>query len=270
MTEWIVKCLIAGKSDNLRPNSLLNVFHRSISKNSKVLNDSDFAVSPKSTGNASGAETLEQVLLKASDDVKETIVKHDCSFCASTTRQADNSRDNASEETSSNHDEENSLAIIPLQTDEATSGSVSPQSREMPAQQPGWPLLRCAILADRQTSDHSSGREISVVQWVMRLPSRHFLFSSITSEQKQGSLTKGEQEASSLDEESGALVLVGNETQRTHPPDESPSSLPKELEGLHEKYSSTCRLFTYDELQAATTFFLAGAFCYLTSFSGKA
>ncbi|XP_030455174.2 protein kinase STUNTED isoform X2 [Syzygium oleosum] len=246
-----------GKSDNLRPNSLLNVFHRSISKNSKVLNDSDFTVSPKSTGNASGAETLEQVLLKASADAKETIVKHDCSICASTTRQADNSCDNASEETSSNHDEENSLAIIPLQTDEATSGSVSPQSREMPAQQPGWPLLRCAILADRQTPDHSSGREISVVQWVMRLPSRHFLFSSITSEQKQGGSTKGEQEASSLDEESGALVLAGNEAQRTHPPDESPSSLPKELEGLHEKYSSTCRLFTYDELQAATTFFLA-------------
>ncbi|KAF8011114.1 hypothetical protein BT93_J1662 [Corymbia citriodora subsp. variegata] len=246
-----------GKSDNLRPNSLLNVFHRSISKNSKVLNDSDFAVSPKSTGDAGGAETLEQALLKASADVKETVVKHDCSVCASTTRQADNSRDNASEETTSNHDEENSLAIIPLQTDEATSGPVSSQSRETPALQPGWPLLRHATLVDRQTPDHSSGRDISVVQWAMRLPSRNFLFSSTNSEQKQGDSTKGEQEASSLDGESGALVVVGDEAQRTHPPDESPRSLPKELEGLHEKYSSTCRLFTYDELLVATTSFLA-------------
>lgn len=246
------------------------MFHRSISKNAKVLNDSDFTASPKSTSDAGGAETLEQALLKASADVKETIVKHNCSVCASTTRQADNSGDNASEETSSNHGEENLLAIVPLQTDEATSGSVSPQSREMPAQKPGWPLLRRAIVADRQTPDNSSGREISVVQWVMRLPSRHSLFSSITSERKQGDSTKGDQEASSLDGESGALVLVGNEAQRTHPPDESPRSLPKELEGLHEKYSSTCRLFTYDELLAATTFFLAGAFCYLTSFSEEA
>lgn len=248
---------VAGKSDSLRPNSLLNVFHRSMSKNSKVLNDSDFTVSPKSTDNVGGAETLEQALLKASADAKEAIAKHNCSVCASTTRQADNSCDNASEDTSSNHDEENSLAIVPLQTDEATSGSISPQSREMPALQPGWPLLHRAISADGQTPDHSSGREISVVQWAMRLPSRHLLFPSITSERNQGDLTKGEREASSLDGESGALVLVGDEAQRTHPPDESPISLPKELEGLHEKYSSTCRLFTYEELLAATSSFLA-------------
>ncbi|KAL5704526.1 hypothetical protein ACHQM5_022940 [Ranunculus cassubicifolius] len=56
-----------------------------------------------------------------------------------------------------------------------------------------------------------------------------------------------------LDGESGAMVLVGNNPSAF--PDDESTNLPKKLEFLHEKYSSTCRLFVYQELATATSNF---------------
>ncbi|XP_065880231.1 protein kinase STUNTED isoform X2 [Euphorbia lathyris] len=87
---------------------------------------------------------------------------------------------------------------------------------------PGWPLL------GRQTSD---SRQMSVVQWAMRLPTRQLSLC----------LPNMSENESSLD---------GTQTLPL-----SPSPVPQELEGLHQKYSATCRLFNYQQLLSATSNF---------------
>ncbi|GMH28462.1 hypothetical protein Nepgr_030305 [Nepenthes gracilis] len=59
----------------------------------------------------------------------------------------------------------------------------------------------------------------------------------------------------------GAIVPVSNETLSHHtPPLTNSRCLPIELEGLHENYLSTCRVFKYQELQLATSNFSPGNF----------
>ncbi|GMH21549.1 hypothetical protein Nepgr_023391 [Nepenthes gracilis] len=68
-----------------------------------------------------------------------------------------------------------------------------------------------------------------------------------------------EDESSDPDHESGAIIPVSNETLSHHiPPLTNSRCLPIELEGLHEHYLSTCRVFKYQELQLATSTFSSG------------
>ncbi|XP_047306801.1 protein kinase STUNTED [Impatiens glandulifera] len=67
----------------------------------------------------------------------------------------------------------------------------------------------------RRAIDQSISRDISVVQWAMQLPKRNFY-------------------------ENGAIVPLG---------------LTEEFENINEKYSETCRLFTYEELKHSTSNF---------------
>ncbi|PKI44709.1 hypothetical protein CRG98_034886, partial [Punica granatum] len=234
------------KRHHHRPNSLLNVFHRSVSRNTKVLNeggaDSNFHPGP---GKNHGVEqSLEQALVEAAafDSKMRDDLKRKCSTCA-----ALNTQENAGIE----EDEKSSLAIVP-------SNSVSTLISDHSERQPGWPLLRRAVLLERTGLENSSAREISVVQWAMRLPSRQCLFSNISLDNKKQICPRKAEDGSTdeLDGESGAIVLVGSESAIT-PPSENFRSLPKEFEGLHEKYSSMCRLFKYEELVSATSNFLA-------------
>lgn len=59
-----------------------------------------------------------------------------------------------------------------------------------------------------------------------------------------------------LDSKSGALVPVDAEIGTASSPERDLKRIPKELEGLHDKYSSSCRLFKYQELVSATSNFL--------------
>nr|KAJ0223150.1 hypothetical protein LSAT_V11C200059590 [Lactuca sativa] len=76
-----------------------------------------------------------------------------------------------------------------------------------------------------------------MVQWAMRLPSRH-CFEITNSDSQNYDQNDGIPE-------NGAIVCVDHDS----------ILLPKELEGLHEKYSATCRLFQYRELLSATSNF---------------
>ena len=98
-----------------------------------------------------------------------------------------------------------------------------------------------------------------MVQWVMRLPSRRTLYIA-NSDQKLDGCDQNKYKSSNFNGESGAIVTVGMENIIAPPPDYNSINLPKELEGLHEKYSATCRLFKYQELLSATSNFLAGLF----------
>ncbi|KAM1774456.1 hypothetical protein ACFX1R_045856 [Malus domestica] len=98
-------------------------------------------------------------------------------------------------------------------------------------------------------------QKISLVQWAMQLPIRQHSIASNLDERKNSC---DSDQPSCLNGESGAIVAVGGKAMIAPPsPDYNLKALPKELEGLHEKYSATCRLFTYQELQSATAYFLA-------------
>ncbi|KAK3016036.1 hypothetical protein RJ639_005296 [Escallonia herrerae] len=235
----------AQVTENHHRNGLLSAIQRSLSKNQKVLNDGNEG-KPTAICYQGTTGNLELALLKAGLDCRETVLKQNCSICSDSVL-PENTCAKRIEEYSENGDEDNSMAIVPVQQLEAASSSISLLIRELPELRPGWPLLHRAI-----SSSKSSGRKISVVQWAMRLPRRPCL-SITSSEETQSSDDAENDQSSELDGETGAIVPVGNEN--VYAPSSSSSSLrslPKELEGLHEKYSATCRLFEYQELLSAT------------------
>ncbi|KAJ7965498.1 Kinase family protein [Quillaja saponaria] len=235
-------------------NGLLGSIHRTFSKTSKVLNHSD--TSSKLTHDLDTSQSLEQSLAKAFLDCKESVVKQNCSICDTSNDLWGTLRDHSREDSSGDGCKETSLAIVPVHVVEATSSSLSLSARELPELKPGWPLLRHTILSDQPTSDRSLVHKISVVQWAMRLPSRN-ISEIVDNKQKQKNCGQGEDQSLSLNSDTGAIVLMdaGIETASSSA-DHDTRSLPKELEDLHEKYSSTCRLFKYQELISATSNFL--------------
>lgn len=134
--------------------------------------------------------------------------------------------------------EKYSLALVPVKVSDADW-------------KPGWPLLHSKIsLPNRKSSERSSFHRISVVQWAMQLPSRDLYYAA----------NDNKDQILGLDSKSGALVPVDTEIGIVASPEHESRSIPKELEGLHEKYSSTCRLFMYQELVSATSNFLPGVY----------
>ncbi|KAF7816806.1 putative receptor-like serine/threonine-protein kinase [Senna tora] len=141
---------------------------------------------------------------------------------------------------------EKALAIVPLQTTEAETSTTTLSVREPPELKPGWPLLQRTIVSDREFNDKSSMCQISVVQWAMQLPSRNI--SSDKCDQSHD-------QSLALDSQSGAIVPLDAVRGTSSSPESSSRNIPKELEVLHEKYSSMCRLFEYQELVLATSNF---------------
>ncbi|XP_039033232.1 probable receptor-like serine/threonine-protein kinase At5g57670 [Hibiscus syriacus] len=253
-----------GNEDQKR-NSLLNVLHRTITlkKNSKVLSEGIANAATKMNSDDSKEKRFHQALLRAGSGDVESDGKQNCFVCGSGNKfLLRNSCHQPANESSCGddaNDGEKSLAIVPVQKAEAASCSISMLINQLPEIRPGWPLLGGAVLSDRQQQvpDRSSLRQISVVQWLMRLPSRSTL-SITNSYQKQEGRDQIELKSSNFDGERGAIVPVGKENAITPLSlDNNSINLPKELEGLHEKYSATCRLFKYKELVSATSNFLA-------------
>ncbi|KAM0940553.1 putative protein kinase RLK-Pelle-RLCK-VI family [Dioscorea sansibarensis] len=121
-----------------------------------------------------------------------------------------------------------SLALVPMKK---SSKSVMPEVR------PGWSLLRRAIMNDRKIS--MGKPKISVFQWAMRLPSRWSFSSSIHPDRKS---TNAELDPSvNCNEENNV--------------DEDKVKILEELQSLQAKYSSVCRLFSYQDLMEATSNF---------------
>ncbi|XP_050363713.1 LOW QUALITY PROTEIN: protein kinase STUNTED [Argentina anserina] len=226
-------------SDQHQKNRLLGAFHRH--KSSKVLNEGSDNLASKNTYDQVNCKKVEQTLAKIFFECTDTVEKQTCSVCS---RPSVDNCSHQSAEDSAEDGEDNSLAIVPVQSEEASS--ITQLIKELPESRPGWPLLRRAVLPD--PSERSLVRKISVVQWAMQLPSRRH---------RQNSCDPVEDQPSSLNGETGALVPVGSEVTAPSSPDYNLKKLPRELEGLHEKYSSTCRLFNFQELQSATSYFLA-------------
>lgn len=256
--------LCAGAEDH-RWNGLLGAFHLSQSVHSEERNDGNGNVSFKEKSSNGNHQTLEECLAKAARDNKESVAKENCSICAPASSLPDKSCNQSAEEEPSpsgeGGEEDKSLALVPVErAEDAAPSSISVLIREIPEVRPGWPLLRRAVPTDRQGSERSLTRKIPVVQWAMQLPSR-YPSPAVDIGQRQITCDPGGEE-DMLDSESGAIVPVGTETMNSAPssPGKKSKNLPQELEGFHDKYSSTCRLFKYQELLSATSNFLAGLF----------
>lgn len=199
-----------------------------------------------------------QTQLKYDYNLKERV--RNCSICLPDCHSVSNACAPSMDDSSANSDECNPMAIVPVGKPEGSNKSQSLSTNESPELKAGWPLLCQAVSTHWETgrSLSPSGSQISVVQWAMRLPNRSCA-SSFDFGERQGYFHCDEGQFSELNGENGAIVPVGNGIQiAPSSPSTATRSLPEELDGLHEKYSATCRLFQYNELLSATSQFLPG------------
>ncbi|KAK8673716.1 hypothetical protein V6N13_112033 [Hibiscus sabdariffa] len=168
--------------------------------------------------------------------------KKNCEACASALKLPENSNSQSQEELSGNGSVGNRLDLVPFQTSEDNVVLV----RKLP----GWSLLRWVFLPKRHHSENSSAKR-SVDQWVLKLPSQHSS-AVVYPDLRQNRLDLKKNHSSNLDGETGAIVPVGCEAICPL----SPCDFPKELQNLLEKSSSSCRLFSYQELLEATSSFM--------------
>jgi hypothetical protein len=224
--------------DRHHGNGLLGTIHSTLSKGTKVQNDD----ADEGTRRISD-HSLAKVLLDSTENVKN----QSCSICGAlqdtSCHQSAEEPSEGSERSSVDGGNENSLAIVPVQTIDA----------QQPEMKPGWPLLHRKILSERQLLDKPFMRhQTSVVQWAMKLPRRDISYH----------VDHIQDQSVALNSESGALIpVVDLEIGKSYSsPECNLKIIPKELEVLHEKYSSTCRLFEYQELVSATSNFLPGLY----------
>ncbi|KAA8547077.1 hypothetical protein F0562_003506 [Nyssa sinensis] len=147
---------------------------------------------------------------------------------------------------SSNGNERNSVALVPIKI------------QELPKSKSGWTLLRRVFLPTWQQTEKSSVKKMSVMQWILGLrPPNQQSFAAVYPDQKQNTSDKDGFHLLTLDEEKGTIVPVGTNTASLpYSPNDCLKILPKELVDLREKYSSICRLFSYQELLLATSSFM--------------
>ncbi|KAG2716160.1 hypothetical protein I3760_03G110900 [Carya illinoinensis] len=192
---------------------------------------------------------------KSSSVLKKKTPEENCSSCASNSLLPENCGIQSTEELPGDGVQDHSLALVPYQSAEVDANSSSVVVQESPGLGSGWSILRRMFLPKRQCAEKSAKRT-SVFQWVSRLPSWHSSAVVYPGRKKRTS-DQDDDNYSSLDEESGAIVPFGSAAVcGPLSPCNAMGSLPKELLGLHEKYSSICRLFTYQELSSATSSFM--------------
>ncbi|KAF5208150.1 Receptor-like kinase lip2 [Thalictrum thalictroides] len=269
------------KEDEHPHRSLLGSIHRSLSKNHKVLKN---ALSNKEFRQYSSGNSPND-----NSSCPQTSLEQHCRICSSVSVLLHTHCTQPSQETSGDGAENNSLALVPVQTQETCPRSVSLLIED--ELRHDWPLRHQEVSFNKQICRRSEVKEVSIVHWAMRLPSR-YCSAAVYPDHKLNTCEPKDDRSCSLDGESGAIVLVGDDLNplaspdreakniskedRTsdldaetgaivlvgddHNPSASPAreskSLPKELESLHEKYSSNCRLFQYKELLSATFNFL--------------
>lgn len=254
---WLRNCywvlvIVIGKED-VRRNTLLNVLQRSVtlSKTTKVVSHSEEV----SKEDQSGGQNLQQAL--------EAARLENCSVCGSdslslhdtiTPGKLSGASDFDRSEDDDDDDDEchEAMEIVPVKgAEEDSGGSITMLVRKLPESRPGWPLLRRAVssLGQSVTPHRPSSKQIPVVQWALKLPPRNA---------EQIGYDSSEDKLSSLN----AIVPFGinSITKKSSCPDNSPRKLPEELEGLYEKFSSTCRFFKYKELVSVTSDFSSGLF----------
>ncbi|PKA57118.1 Receptor-like cytosolic serine/threonine-protein kinase RBK1 [Apostasia shenzhenica] len=155
-----------------------------------------------------------------------------------------NESSTARKDLSSSEHSDRSLAEVPVEEIKSSAGCVSMLIRELPLGISGWPLLRRTILSqEKNSSQQPKTNKASLAQWAMWFPNK----ISTSPVVKPNAVSK-----SGSSGELGAIL-------RTSPSfdgdEEEKEIIPLELLSLREKYSSICRLFSYNELIQATSNF---------------
>ena len=150
------------------------------------------------------------------------------------------------EESLNGGNKENALALVPA------------KSKLWPESNPSWALLRRVFLPNQQRPDKSSLKK-SVMQWVLKLPSRQSL-AAVYPDHRRNKSDRNEDNSLNLDGDNGAIVPFSDIALSPSSPGYCLKSHSKELKELAEKYSSACRLFSYQELLLATSNFKPGLF----------
>ncbi|CAA3030467.1 probable receptor-like serine threonine- kinase At5g57670 [Olea europaea subsp. europaea] len=143
---------------------------------------------------------------------------------------------------SRSENEHDSMALVPFKT------------REMPESRSGWTLLRRVFFHNGKVPETPSPKKSSVMQWMLKLPSRQSVTAIYPDQKHINASSKDERHCTDLDTEKGAIIpyVAGN----TSASDFSKTAS-RELEFLVQKYSSMCRIFSYQELLLATNSFIA-------------
>ncbi|XP_031396073.1 probable serine/threonine-protein kinase PBL5 [Punica granatum] len=105
---------------------------------------------------------------------------------------------------------------------------------------------------EEDMESESTGKKITVVQQVLRLPSTQSS-AVVYPDQKHSNNVQNDDRSCDLNAERGAIVPIGSKGVCPLSLDSASMNTLKELGGPHEKYSSTCRLFNYEELLVATS-----------------
>jgi serine/threonine protein kinase len=233
------------ENEEHRRKNVLGMIQRSLSKNSRVLNDEI----------VSTCENLMLAVVKANSESIKTPDRRICSICSPESPLPENNPAETAD-SSGDDEEDNLMAIVPLEASSSSISLLRRELRQLPELRSGWTFLRRIISTNRVGPDGKTFQKVSVAQWAMKVPQRNCLQITNSDEKEHGSERDEEGQFGNLNGENGAIVLAGDENGFfPSSPNRISCSLPKELEGFHEKYAATCRLFNYKELMSATSNF---------------
>lgn len=216
----------------------------SLSKDAKAPNDSEL-------------NQCRHFVRKSCSRCGKKTLQINCETCVGDPVLLDNSGTKLADELPAEGVEDNSLALVPIQRLDIASNSFKLQDSQ--CLKPGWSLIRQAFLPKRQHVE-KSGKKTSVFRWVLRPLSWH-TSSVIYPDQKQNNSCHGEDSSSVLDGISGAIVPFEPDAIYSPLfPNHGNDPLPEEFVDSCKKLSSSCRLFSYEELLSATSNFIPGLF----------
>ncbi|PRQ49462.1 putative protein kinase RLK-Pelle-RLCK-VI family [Rosa chinensis] len=202
--------------------------------------DNNHKSSPKNV------EVLEDVKL---NKCKKKSRKTKCQNCEGDSVLLDNSGTQLTAELPGDGNEDNSLALVPFQR----MNSIKTQNPH--CFKPGWSILRWTFLR-RQQHKKKSDEKTSVLGQLSKPLSSH-TSAVVYPDQKHSNSSQDGDHSSVPDGASSTTVSLGsNEIFPPLTPNHGMESLPEEFLDLCKKYSSSCRLFSYEELLLATSNFL--------------
>ncbi|CAI0461855.1 unnamed protein product [Linum tenue] len=155
------------------------------------------------------------------------------------------------------HKARSSRALVPYRGSESKSTSHSNVRSELlpDHHKLGWKLVRQTFSGKQENTKrfHAS----KAVRRFLKLPTQNSS-SVVYPDQRQSGSRSHKDKSAILQGQSGTIVPIGSKVGLAPLSPVSPSfsdSLPEELKGLYEKYSSMCRWFSYEELVVATSNF---------------
>ncbi|KAL9266289.1 kinase STUNTED-like protein [Drosera capensis] len=140
------------------------------------------------------------------------------------------------------------LALVSCEKPESRGREVSAVAQQKCETKRGWLLLRRALLPKQPSLDRALAPKTSRTCRISSMPLNHSPEALYSDVKHGGDLVRRDETLLSLtNSESSASTPSSSE--------HGLSFFAKDFEGLHEKYSSKCGLYSYDELESATSNF---------------